>query len=114
MAKEKRRRKLTVRSQAKIVSNRLGVVFLIVLLAFVGLSARLIYITKENNNDYQHKILSQQAYDSQVINAKRGEIVDRNGTVLATSKESYNVILDVKNSPASFMLALFTCEIFSK
>ena len=97
MAKEKRRRKLTVRSQAKIVSNRLGVIFLIVLLAFVGLSARLIYITKENNNDYQHKILSQQAYDSQVINAKRGEIVDRNGTVLATSKESYNVILDVKN-----------------
>ncbi len=97
MAKEKRRRKLTVRSQAKIVSNRLGVVFLIVLLAFVGLSARLIYITKENNNDYQHKILSQQAYDSQVINAKRGEIIDKNGTVLATSKESYNVILDVKN-----------------
>jgi stage V sporulation protein D (sporulation-specific penicillin-binding protein) len=97
LAKEKRRRKLTVRSQAKIVSNRLGVVFLIVLLAFVGLSARLIYITKENNNDYQHKILSQQAYDSQVINAKRGEIIDRNGTVLATSKESYNVILDVKN-----------------
>lgn len=68
----------------------------IILLAFVGLGVRLIFIVKDNNNDYQQKILSQQAYESKTLNAKRGEIIDTNGTVLAASKESYNVILDAK------------------
>lgn len=84
------------KDNARNVSNRLGVIFFIVLLAFVGLSVRMIVITKDNNNEYRKKVLSQQFYDSKTINAKRGEIVDANGTVLATSKEVYNVILDVK------------------
>ena len=33
-------------------------------------------------------------YDSQSIPFKRGDIVDRNGTVLATSEKVYNLILD--------------------
>lgn len=84
------------KANAGIVSRRLGVFFTIILLAFVGLSIRLLFITKDNNDEYQQRILSQQAYDSKVLNAKRGEIIDANGTVLATSKEVYNVILDVK------------------
>ena len=39
---------------------------------------------------------SQQQYTSQVLPAKRGDIDDRNGTVLATSNKVYNVILDCK------------------
>lgn len=78
------------------ISHRLGVLLLITLLAFVGLGVRLIFITRDNNNDYQHKILAQSAYDSKTLNAKRGEILDANGTVLAASKESYNVIVDTK------------------
>ena len=89
-------RRAAKKNQSRIVSNRLGVLFMIVLLAFVGLGLRVIFITKENNNEYQQRILSQQAYDSQPIAAKRGEIVDCNGTVLAASKENYNVILDVR------------------
>lgn len=69
---------------------------MIVLLAFVGLSLRIISIARDNNDEYQQKILSQQAYDSKTLAAKRGEIIDCNGTVLAASKENYNVILDVK------------------
>ncbi|MBP5152055.1 MAG: penicillin-binding protein 2 [Lachnospiraceae bacterium] len=84
------------RGRARSVSNRLGVFFLFVLLAFVALSVRLIFITKDNDDAYQQKILAQQTYDSQIINAKRGEIIDANGTVLAASREAYNVILDVK------------------
>lgn len=79
----------------KRVSDKLGVLYGIVLLAFVGLSIRVISIVVNNNNEYQRKILSQQAYDSKTLKAKRGEIVDANGTILATSKEKYNVILDV-------------------
>lgn len=100
MNKENRDRKAIRRSarkhDSKQLANRLGVFFIIVLLAFVGLGFRLFKITKENNDEYQQKILSQQAYDSKTLAAKRGEIIDCNGTVLAASKEQYNVILDVK------------------
>ncbi len=90
-----RSKKLAARGRARGVSNRLGVFFLIILAVFVALSVRLIFIIRDNNDSYQQKILSQQTYDSQIINAKRGEILDCNGTVLAASKEVYNVILDV-------------------
>lgn len=95
-ASDKENKRSAARGRARGVSNRLGVFFLIILAAFLALSVRLIFIIKDNNDSYQQKILSQQAYDSQVINAKRGEILDCNGTVLAASKEVYNVILDVK------------------
>lgn len=35
-----------------------------------------------------------QSYDSKTIPYQRGEIIDRSGTVLATSVAVYNVILD--------------------
>lgn len=84
------------KNKSRVVANRLGVLLFVVLLVFVGLGFKIIWIAKENNDDYQQKILSQQAYDSKTIAAKRGEIIDCNGTVLAASKENYNVILDVK------------------
>lgn len=74
----------------------LGVLLVCVLAVFVALGVRLTVIAVENNASYQQKILSQQSYDSKTLYAKRGEIVDANGTVLAASKEVYNVILDVK------------------
>lgn len=84
------------KGRARSVADRLGVFYLVVLLAFVGLCTRLIFIVKDNNNEYKQIILAQQAYDSKTLNAKRGEIIDTNGTVLATSREVYNVVLDVK------------------
>lgn len=82
--------------KARELSKRLGVFFTIILLVFVVLSVIMINLTRNNNNDYQRIILSQQSYDSTTLIPKRGEIIDTNGTVLATSKEQYNVILDVK------------------
>ena len=37
---------------------------------------------------------AQQQYDSRTIPFKRGDILDRNGNILATSEKMYNVILD--------------------
>lgn len=89
-------RRSAKRGRARNVGNRLGVFYYVILLAFVGLCVRLIFIVKDNNSEYKQIILSQQAYDSQTLYAKRGEIIDANGTVLATSREVYNVVLDVK------------------
>lgn len=78
------------------ISNKLGVFYLLVLLAFVGLGFRLVSIVKENNNEYQRRILSQYTYGSNTLMSKRGDIVDCNGTILATSIEQYNLVLDIK------------------
>ena len=67
---------------------------MIILLAFVGLSYRLFAITRDNGERYKKQILSQQKYDSTTIPYKRGSILDRNGSILASSEKVYNVILD--------------------
>ena len=81
--------------------------FTVVLLALVGLAIRITYINASNGDQYRRQVLSQsqQQYASQILPAKRGDIYDRNGTVLATSNKVYNVILDCKlvNSEADYL-----------
>lgn len=83
--------KFTMKMQKKLL-----VLFLLVLMAFVGLSIRLFLITRDKGEDYKKQVLSQQEYDSKTIPFKRGNIVDSNGTILAVSNKVYNVILDTK------------------
>ncbi len=87
-------KKAAARKYSKVTANRLGVFFVVILLAFVGLGVRLFFITRENNDEYTQRILSQSVYNSQPIPARRGDIIDANGTVLAASVENYNLILD--------------------
>ncbi|MBO5056918.1 MAG: cell division protein FtsI [Lachnospiraceae bacterium] len=89
MEKEKKYSKFTMRMQKKLV-----VLFLLVLLAFAGLSYQLFAITRDNGERYKKQVLSQQRYDSTTIPYKRGSILDTNGSVLAASEKVYNVILD--------------------
>lgn len=58
------------------------------------LAVRLIYIVKEHGTEYQKAVLQNQAYDSTILPFRRGDIVDANGTILATSEKVYNVIID--------------------
>lgn len=76
--------------------KKLLVLFMIIMAAFIGLSARLFLITRDNGEEYKKQVLSQQEYDSTTIPFKRGEILDAKGTVLAVSNKVYNVILDTK------------------
>ncbi len=81
--------RFTIKMQKKLL-----ILFMFILVAFAGLSARLFLINRDNGEDYKKQVLSQQEYDSTTIPFKRGEIVDSNGTVLAVSNKVYNVILD--------------------
>ena len=54
------------------------------------------YIQRTSGEKYEKIVLSQQKYDSTIIPFQRGNIVDARGTVLATSVDVYNVILDCK------------------
>ena len=79
------------------MKKKLFVMFLFILLCFAGLTARLVVIARKNGEEYKRQVLSQQEYDSVTIPARRGEIYDRNKTVLAASEKVYNVILDTRN-----------------
>ena len=87
--KDKAKQKFTIGMKKKLV-----VLFMLVLLAFAGLGARLISITTNNGKEYEKKVLSQQRYDSTTIPYKRGSILDCNESTLAWSEKVYNLILN--------------------
>lgn len=91
-----KKKRNNVRIQKKITRQKLGVMIIIILLAFAGLFVRLIFLIRDNQTDYQRRILSQQQYDSITLPYKRGTITDANGTILAVSEKVYNVVLDTK------------------
>ena len=90
----KKHKKRKHRRFKKSNRKKLLIVFVCILAFICVLIGRLIYINLSNNEDYARVVLEQMHYDSQTIPFKRGEIVDRNGTVLATSEKVYNLILD--------------------
>ena len=78
------------------MSRKLAVLFVMILVAFAFLGFRLFAINRDNSDKYKKRVLSQQAYDSVTIPAKRGDIVDRNNTKIAVSQKVYNVCIDSK------------------
>ncbi len=88
---DKKRNKFSIKMQKKLV-----VLFGLVLLAFTGLSIRLVWLTRENGTRYQKQVLAQQQYDSITLPYRRGDIVDAKGTKLATSEKVYNLVIDAK------------------
>ena len=64
-----------------------------VLIVLIG---RIMYIQYVKGATYEKIVLSQQAYDSETIPYRRGDILDAKGTILATSTDVYNLVLDCK------------------
>lgn len=86
---DKTTKKFTSRMQASLL-----LVFCVVALLMIGLMGRLIYIMQTDGERYAKAVLSRESYVSSVIPYKRGDIVDRDGTVLAKSELQYRLILD--------------------
>ena len=66
-------------------------------LLFVIVIGRLTYFSVIKNDMYKRQVLSQQKYSSTTLPYKRGDILDRDGNVLATSQKMYTLILEPKN-----------------
>lgn len=93
----KRRRRLKQIKKLNLrMKRKLVIVFAIITLALIALIGRLTYINAVSGDKYAKTVLAQQAYNSRTIQYKRGDIVDRNKTILATSTITYNVIVDCK------------------
>ena len=73
----------------KRMQKKLVMLFVAIILAFVVLIGRITYINVTKGSKYTKVVLDQQNYDSRVIAFKRGDIVDRNGTKMATSERVY-------------------------
>lgn len=69
-------------------------IFALVFIVFMALSIRLIYINRVQGSQFERQVLAQQTNYNRILQDKRGSIFDRNGTILANSLSTYNLILD--------------------
>ena len=90
-------RKRPVKKFSLHMKKTLVGVMLIITALFIGLLVRVFLIIEEDSDRYKKRVLSQQTYVSNDILYKRGEIRDRNGTVLAVSVKVYDLIISPKD-----------------
>lgn len=88
----KKRKRFLARMQ-----NKLFVIVILFTGVFLFLVGRILYINIKDGKKYEKIVLAQQSYDSIEIPYRRGDILDRNGTQLATSEKVYNLIMEPKN-----------------
>lgn len=92
--KEKRKKRQALLTNR--MKRKLALLFSIIVLALIAVNVRLAYINKTNGEKFTKKVLAQQDTNSTLLPYRRGDILDRNGTILATSEKVYNLILDPK------------------
>ncbi len=70
-------------------------VFCVVFALLLGICGRLMWLNKKKGEGYGKKVLAQQSLGTNTnLPYRRGDILDRNGVVLARSTKVFNVILD--------------------
>ena len=96
MANQQRRPRRKTKKFTIGMKKKLVFLFLLISGALIGLVCRILYIQYVKGATYEKIVLSQQAYDSETIPYRRGDILDAKGTILATSTDVYNLVLDCK------------------
>jgi len=94
-ARKKRKKKTEIQFPFLFrMKKKLAVLFVIVIGCLAVLVGRLVFIDVKSGDRYEKIVLNNQEYSSTTIPYRRGDITDRKGTVLATSTDVYNIILD--------------------
>lgn len=73
---------------------KLLIVAVLVVIALFLLVIVMVNISRDSKDKYSKKVFDNLKYKNNTILAKRGDITDRTGTVLAYSQKVYNLILD--------------------
>lgn len=92
----KRKRKNIERKFTSKMQANLLLVFCIVIILYLVIIGRLLLLNNKDGERFTKKVLSQQTYVSSALPYKRGDIVDRNHTKLATSSTVYDVVIAPK------------------
>lgn len=100
MKQHRKEKKLTTGMRKKLI-----ILFCLVLAVVAFLIGRIIFIQVRSGSVYTKQVLRQQSYTNSVIPFQRGDITDRKGTILATSTDVYNVVLDctIMNSDQDYV-----------
>mgnify|MGYP000131579766 CR=1 FL=1 len=75
----------------KIVNRRIFIFGIIICLIFAVVSVRLVFLQIRNQEDYAAK-LENYSSQKQTDSTARGEMVDRNGKVIAKTVSSHNIV----------------------
>ena len=87
-------RKIKTRKLRRKMKIKLIIVVGFVVVALFLLAGVMINISKTSKDKYAKKVFDNLKYKNSTILAKRGDITDRTGTILAYSEKVYNLILD--------------------
>ena len=74
---------------------RFAIIFIIILLGFIAVIGKIIYIQTVERNEWM-KVAEKQVPTYRSITANRGNILDCNGQLLASSMPQYNVYMDTR------------------
>lgn len=85
------------RNVRKHMGEKLAWLFVIAVLALIVLGGVYYKLTTEDYSEYSVKVLNNYSYASSELDAPRGNITDRNGTILAYSETYYLLILEPRN-----------------
>ena len=69
----------------------------VIIVAMVIFTFRVLQINIKNGKEYSEAVVLQENYESSTIPYERGEILDRNGNVLANSEKTYSLIIEPNN-----------------
>ncbi len=90
-----------IRKKRKVLIKRMRKHLLILVsvfsVGFLAVIGAVIYYNVVEGDKYSQKVLSQKGYESISVPFKRGDIYDRNGSILATSTKVYNLVIEPKN-----------------
>lgn len=90
------RRHIRIKRLTSDMRARLMFIFVFLIVLLLVVNGRLTYLNIAKKDAYEIQVLNQQQYSSKTLPYKRGDILDRNGNLLATSVKVYNLILDPK------------------
>lgn len=82
---------------AKKMRRKTGMAYGLIIVVMAVLVGRVIYINVVNGKEYSEAVMLQMDYNSTDIPYERGEILDRNGNVLANSEKTYSLVIEPMN-----------------
>lgn len=94
ISKTRDRRSKKIKRFSYWMQTKIAILLICVFLGCGYIVYRLVFINYSEGERYTKNALSQQTYTSSVIPFRRGDIIDRNGTVLATSVKRYKLVID--------------------
>ena len=112
------RRRTIIKRKRKVFTGRMRKRLLVLLLLFsmmfIVVIGATVYYNFVRGDKYSQRVLSQNNYESISVPFKRGNIYDRNGSILATSTKVYNLVLEPKNILSSSRAEKATREAMNK